>query len=281
LGKGQSSKTIPIAKYLYAMPVFTDQMHRKVELHSVPQRIISIVPSQTELLYDLGLREEVIGITKFCVHPEEWFRTKTRIGGTKKLNLELIKSLNPDLIIGNKEENEQSQVEELTKHFPVWMSDVRNINDALQMISEVGNITGKAEEATNLVTKIRTLFSQHKTQNTNSKSAAYFIWYNPMMAAGSDTFIHSMLSYCNLSNVFSSLNRYPEISKEQLKSANPGLILLSSEPFPFREKHIEAFKRICPNAEIILADGELFSWYGSRLLKAPAYFTQLLSQIVV
>jgi ABC-type Fe3+-hydroxamate transport system substrate-binding protein len=279
--KGQSSKSIPIAEYLYPMPVFIDQMHRKVELEGVPQRIISIVPSQTELLYDLDLDKEVIGITKFCVHPEEWFRTKTRVGGTKKLNIEQIKFLTPDLIIGNKEENEQGQVEELANYFPVWMSDVKNLEEALQMIAEVGKITSKVDKADKLTDQISNLFTnlQSQTFNLEPRNAAYFIWYDPIMAAGGDTFIHAMLGYCNFRNAFADFKRYPEISTEQLRTANPELILLSREPFPFKEKHIEVFNKICPEAEILLVDGEVFSWYGSRLLKSPAYFTGLLSQI--
>ena len=87
------------------MPVFTDAMGRTIDLTNTPQRIISVVPSQTELLYDLGLEKEVVGITKFCIHPTEWFRTKTPVGGTKNLNLEKIKAMQPDLILANKEEN--------------------------------------------------------------------------------------------------------------------------------------------------------------------------------
>src|SRR5688500_11346244 len=98
-----------------------DQLGRNITLKGEPSRIISLVPSQTELLFDLGLGEHVVGITKFCVHPKEWFRSKTRVGGTKKLDIEKIRSLNPDLIIGNKEENEKEQIEELIKEFPVWM----------------------------------------------------------------------------------------------------------------------------------------------------------------
>src|ERR1035438_9640363 len=107
----------------------TDQMGRRLELHSRPKRIISLVPSQTELLYDLGLRDEVVGITKFCIHPKAWMKTKTIVGGTKKLNIDKIIALNPDLIIGNKEENEKLQVEELMRNFPVWMSDISSLEE--------------------------------------------------------------------------------------------------------------------------------------------------------
>ena len=108
------------------MPNFIDQTGQIVFIKDGPQRIISLVPSQTELLADLGLDQEVIGITKFCVHPNHWLKTKTRVGGTKQLDIELIRSLKPDLIIGNKEENVREQVEELRTEFPTWISDVNS-----------------------------------------------------------------------------------------------------------------------------------------------------------
>ena len=118
--------------------IFTDQLGRKLILEKIPQRIISLVPSQTELLFDLGLEEEVVGITKFCIHPDSWFHSKTRIGGTKQFDFEKIKSLQPDLIIGNKEENDKEQIEELMKNFTVWMSDIKTLADACKMICEIG-----------------------------------------------------------------------------------------------------------------------------------------------
>ena len=116
------------------MPVFKDQTRRTIFIDAYPKRIISIVPSQTELLADLGLSDEVVGITKFCVHPNEWFRSKARVGGTKQLNIETIHALQPDLIIANKEENVKEQIEELENHFPVWISDVNKLTDAYEMI---------------------------------------------------------------------------------------------------------------------------------------------------
>lgn len=259
------------------MNSFTDQLNRKIDLPSKPQRIISLVPSQTELLYDLGLRDEVVGITKFCVHPEEWFRSKTRVGGTKKYDFEKIKALQPDLIIGNKEENEKEQIEELMKLYPVWMSDIYTLKDALNMIVYVGALVGKQEQANNIKLEVEYKFHQLSQQSiTNNKQlkVAYFIWNDPYMVAGSSTFINEMLKTCGFSNVFETL-RYPEVSAAQIAAAAPELILLSSEPYPFKEKHIEQFQAICPNAKVMIVDGELFSWYGSRLLQAPDYFKQV------
>jgi ABC-type Fe3+-hydroxamate transport system substrate-binding protein len=270
------------------MAVFTDQLNRRIELPSTPQRIISLVPSQTELLYDLGLREEVVGITKFCIHPEEWFRSKTRIGGTKKYDFDKIRALKPDLIIGNKEENEKEGIEELMREFPVWMSDIYTLKDALWMIAALGALLGKNRTATNLKLEIEAGFHR-LTHNTSSPESgvraprlktAYFIWRNPYMTAGHDTFINEMMELCRFENVFlDRTSRYPEVSAEEIIAAKPELVLLSSEPYPFKEAHIREFREMLPGAKIKVVDGEIFSWYGSRLLKTPGYLDALRREI--
>ena len=253
-----------------------DQMGRAVQLKEAPKRIISLVPSQTELLYDLGADETIVGITKFCIHPNEWFKRKKRIGGTKEFNFEKIAALKPDLIIGNKEENEQKQIEELMKLYPVWMSDIKNLDDSLQMISSIGQLTERPGEAEQLVNEIQNEFRKIKDLPTLNIPTAYLIWNEPIMVAGTGTFIDEMLQKCGLQNIFSKTSsRYPEITAEELQKKTLSLILLSSEPYPFKEKHIEAFRVLCPDAIIKLVDGEMFSWYGSRLKYAPAYFREL------
>lgn len=256
--------------------LFTDQLGRIIELGiNSPQRIISLVPSQTELLFDLGLDKEVVGITKFCIHPKEKVALKEKIGGTKNLNIEKIRSLNPTLIIANKEENEKEQIEELAKDFPVWISDVSDLQSALEMIASIGKMTGKEKKAEELNNNISKTFASYAPLR-KTKSTAYFIWQKPMMVAGNNTFINDMLQRCGFQNCFQNLaGHYPEISAAQLQQANPEVILLSSEPFPFQEKHVEMFSKICPQAKVVLVDGELFSWYGSRLLHAPLYFQKL------
>lgn len=259
----------------------TDQSGRPLTLSFPPKRIISLVPSQTELLYDLGLEEEVVGITKFCVHPETWFRKKKRVGGTKRLHLDIIRELHPDLIIANKEENEKEQLEALMKDYPVWISDIDTLEDALTMIRSVGDITDRKDQAKRIAYDIRLRFQQlrdhHQTSGIGSRKlrAAYFIWKNPWMAAGKDTFIHDMLLRCGLENCFGHLSRYPQIELDQLADTHCQVVLLSSEPFPFKEKHAEEIRSKFPEMKIIFVDGEMFSWYGSRLLKAPEYFKRI------
>ncbi len=259
---------------------FTDQLNRKINLQGMPKRIVSVVPSQTELLHYLGLDMEVIATTKFCVHPQSWFRNKTRIGGTKSLNIEKIASLGPDLIIANKEENEQSQIEELEKIAPVWISDIHNLQDALQMIEGVGEVINKKANAIKLSNEIKTLFDKFKlsVNSTQPKSVLYLIWNAPYMAAGSDTFISDMLSLCGLKNCVQAL-RYPSLVIEDIRDLNPEIIFLSSEPFPFKQKHIDELQKELPATKIEMVNGEMFSWYGNRLRLAPAYFKELLSKL--
>ncbi|MFA6945200.1 MAG: helical backbone metal receptor [Pedobacter sp.] len=252
---------------------FTDQMGRLISIPYPPQRIISLVPSQTELLFDLGLDMEIVGITKFCIHPREKFKTSTKIGGTKMLDLGKIRELKPDLIIGNKEENDKTQIEELMKEFSVWMSDIQVLPEAIDMIKQIGELTGRPEKAAVIADDINEQFS-----NLNKKDkpvrTAYFIWKDPYMLAGKQTFIDDILSRGGFENVIGD-DRYPESSIDQLKNLNPECIFLSSEPYPFKDEHVKEIQSICPDARVSIVDGEMFSWYGSRLLLSPAYLRSL------
>lgn len=259
------------------MPVYFDQMNYAVALTDTPKRIISLVPSQTELLFNMGLDKEIIGITKFCIHPADKIKQKLKIGGTKTLNITLINNLKPDLIIGNKEENEKSQVEELMQNFPVWMSDIADLAGATDMIRRIGELVGKSNESANLIRSVNAGFEQLKSFKHNIR-VAYLIWRKPYIVAGKGTFIDDMLQKCGFTNAFDR-ERYPEVSAEQLITVQPDIILLSSEPYPFKEKHIAEFKSLVPEATVKLVDGELFSWYGSRLLHAPGYFNNLIDEL--
>lgn len=259
------------------MPIYTDQLSRTVDIPATPKRIISFVPSQTELLSDLGLDVEVVGITKFCIHPGKWFQEKERIGGTKNINIKKINALKPDLIIANKEENIKEQIEELAKQFSVWVSDVNNLADAYRMIESIGDITGRKKEAHELHAKIAASFAQLQTPHAGLQTA-YLIWKDPYTTVGGDTFIHHMLQQAGFENVFATKQRYPEVTIDELRTSDCDLLFLSSEPYPFRSKHLDEMKNLLPGIKIFLVDGEMFSWYGSRLLKAPAYFRDLQKQ---
>lgn len=256
---------------------YSDQLGRQVTIPANPQRIISLVPSQTELLFELGLGEKIVGITKFCIHPAACVAAKPKIGGTRQLDIEKIKSLQPDLIIANKEENDRNQIQELMQHFPVWVSDINNLDDALPMIEVVGDITGKLPLGKQLTSYISECFRQ-LIPLVNPKSVAYFIWRKPYMVAGNETYIDDMLSRCGLVNCVKEA-RYPELNIQALVELSLQVVLLSSEPYPFKQKHIDEFRAMLPNAHVFLVDGEMFSWYGSRPQFAAKYFAQIIKML--
>lgn len=249
---------------------FRDQLDRDVLIKRKPKRIISIVPSITELLYFLGFEDEVIAITKFCVHPQEWFETKERIGGTKSLKIQNIIDLKPDLVIGNKEENTKEDISLLEKKVPVWMSDINSFDDALDFIKRLGSILNKEALCNDLVRTLNSAFERLKDLG-KKRTAIYFIWNNPAYIAGSGTFISGMLEQIGFINACKD-SRYPATDK--LPILNPEFVFLSSEPYPFEEKHRRYYQQCYPNAKILLVDGEMFSWYGSRMLKAIDYFEE-------
>lgn len=257
---------------------YTDQIQHTIELTQTPKRIVSLIPSQSEYLWDLGLREELVGISKFCIHPKEMFETVTRVGGTKQLDIEKIKQLKPDLIIGNKEENVKEQIEELQSYFPVWMSDVNTLDEAYDMMLKLGEITGKAQKSIELVEQIKRDLSSVKDL-FNKKKVAYFIWNKPYMVVAKKTYIDSVLQFCGLTNVFDGHTRYPEVTLSDLKNAAPDLCFLSSEPFPFHSEHLNEIQSQLPQTKVVLVDGEMFSWYGSHLLSLAPYLIQLKKEI--
>ena len=241
-------------------------------------RIISTVPSITELLYDLNLEDQVVGITKFCVHPEKWYRSKPRIGGTKTLHIDKIKALEPDLIIANKEENTKEQIEELMDYCEVIVTNIVTIQDNLNLIEMLATKLDREEIGNELKSQLRSLW-KHILQPTVFVSTIYLIWKDPYMTVGGDTFINHMITNLGFTNLYSNQLRYPQITIEEMKALNPQLIMLSSEPFPFKEKHIEALQNELPDAKILLVDGEAFSWYGTRIIKKEKYLKSIQTKI--
>lgn len=255
---------------------FIDQMNRTIRLEKTPRRIISLVPSQTELLYDLGCKDRVVGITKFCIHPDKWFREKTRVGGTKQLNFDRIAELEPDLIIANKEENTKDDIERLALDYPVYISDISNVDDALKMIQAIGQIVNESNRAQVLSNQI---LNDYQSWPQLDGKVLYFIWANPFMVAGKNTFIGQVLSDLGLENAIDDPNaRYPELKELEISQLDLEYVFLSSEPFPFKEKHIERLEKLT-QSKVLLVDGEMFSWYGSRMLKMKSYFETLVNTL--
>lgn len=254
---------------------FQDQLQRKIELNKTPQRIISLVPSQTELLVDLGLENQLVGVTKFCVHPAHIRKEKKIVGGTKQVDVEVIKALQPDIILCNKEENTKLMVQELEQIAPVHVSDIENLEESFEMIQHYGKLFSVEKQASEVVEKIQQEFLafQKAVQDKPIKKVAYFIWRNPWMVAGGNTFINYLLKLNKLENVYENIDRYPAIKLEELREVD--YLLLSSEPFPFHEKYVFEFEPYVNIKKIKFVDGEYFSWYGSRLKDAFQYFKKL------
>ena len=255
-----------------------DQIGNTHSFETSPKRIISLVPSQTELLYDLGLESKIVGITKFCVHPYHFKSTIKTVGGTKKVHFEKIRLLQPDIIICNKEENTKEIVEELSQICPVWVTNIITIEDNFQMISDFGKLFNCRIEAQKWNDKLTFALRNFKNyiKDKPIKKVAYFIWKDPYMVAGSDNFINELLKLNNFDNVYLNKGRYPEIELSKMILENiPDLVLLSSEPYPFKEENMIEIEKHTQNAKTLLVDGEMFSWHGSRLLKAFEYFKKL------
>jgi ABC-type Fe3+-hydroxamate transport system substrate-binding protein len=259
-----------------------DQLGFSHTFEATPKRIVSLVPSQTELLYDLGLEDSIVGLTKFCVHPFHLKSTKTIIGGTKQVKVDKIKALQPDIIIVNKEENTLEIVESLQDICPVWITNIITIEDNLQMIQDFGQLFNKRTEAQKWIDKTNFAYQdfQHFIKDKEERKVAYFIWANPYMVAGGDNFINELLKLNKFQNIYDNHpkyeGRYPEIIIQKMRiQGDPDLILLSSEPFPFKDEHAFELGRHTHHATTIFVDGEMFSWYGSRLVKAFDYFKKL------
>ncbi len=250
-----------------------DQIGNQLLIEEYPKRIISLVPSITELLIDLGLSSNLVGRTKFCIHPQSQVELIPRVGGTKNPDLNKIGKLNPDLIICNKEENRKEDVELLLQNFPVYVSNVLTVEDGLEMIQHIGLLTGKENEANSIIDRIN--FPVYAATDSLKRSCLYLIWMKPMMAAGTTTYIDDLLNRAGLLNLAPLGVRYPFISEEILIQLKPQELYLSSEPYPFKEKHVKYFKSILPDTKISLVDGELFSWYGSRMIAASQYINDL------
>lgn len=254
---------------------FTDQINTILDIKNTPKKIICLVPSITELLVDLGLEESIIGITKFCIHPKSLIKNKTIVGGTKNIKIDVITALQPDIIICNKEENTQEIVENCREITTTYVSDIYTIADTLQLIYEFGKIFNCDEKATKT---IHNILEKHNDflkfmDDKKIKNVAYFIWKNPWIVVANNTFVNYLLEENKFENVFKDKERYPEIELQELADfKHLDYIFLSSEPYPFKEKDVLELKEKFNKTKIILVDGEYFSWYGSRLIKAFDYF---------
>lgn len=255
-----------------------DDLQREVIFDFPPQRVVCLCPSLTETLFALGLAGRIIGRTSYCTHPAEHVQNVAIVGGTKDVDIDRVRALNPDLVIAEKEENQPQTVGTLAETLPVFVFNVTDYESALHAVTHLGNLTGRTERATTLVRDIRNAFTDVRPRATHR--VAYLIWQNPYRAAGRDTYIHALLEKCGFDNVAAQLaGRYPEISIETLRELAPAWVFLSSEPFPFDDAHLAKLAPQIPAARLIRVNGEMFAWYGSRMIPAAKYLQQLLAEL--
>jgi iron complex transport system substrate-binding protein len=234
------------------------------------------------LLVDLGLESSIVGITKFCVHPYHLKQTKTVVGGTKNIHLEKIKQLQPDFILCNKEENTKEIVEQCEQIATTHVSEIYNIQDSIDLIKTYGELLSCRTEASKIIEKINFNLNNFNAFIADKEvlKVAYFIWRKPWMVAANNTFIDYLLELNKFENIYKDKERYPEVEiKNMHLEGNPDLLFLSSEPFPFKEEHALELGKCTHHAKTIFVDGEMFSWFGSRLIKAFDYFQQLRERI--
>ncbi|MCS7154461.1 MAG: helical backbone metal receptor [Bacteroidetes bacterium] len=256
------------------MTQHTDALGRTVYVAAPPQRIVSLVPSLTETLYALGLGERIVGVTRFCVHPPEARRAKPIVGGTKALHLERIRELRPDLIVANQEENRREDIETLERDFAVYVTVVRTIPEAIDMIRALGIVTGAQARAEELVCAVEAAQSAIGRLPRLGR-ALYLIWREPYMSVGRDTFIHAMLEAAGLENACADQSRYPVLEAEAIRELRPDYVLLPSEPYRFKPEHEAELRTLLPETPIVRVNGELFSWYGARMREAFPYLQDL------
>jgi len=257
-----------------------DHLNRTVSFKYPPRRIISLCPSITETLFDLDLEDQIVGRTSFCIHPKEKVKDVKVVGGTKQIKEQVIEQLSPDLIIAEKEENPKEMVAELSEKYPVFVLNVEQYDDAMEMILQLGQLTDREELAQQIVQDIESKFA--KLPTITGLRVAYVIWKDPYMVAGNHTFIHAILKKMGLQNVFEHYpSRYPSVSLGDFQNEELDLLFLTSEPYPFKESHVEDLQKLLPNTKVLLVDGEPFIWYGSHMLQGAEYLKALIASIKI
>ena len=245
----------------------TDARGVKVRMPEPPRRIVSLVPSTTETLFALGLGPRVVGVTRFCVHPNEQLTGLPRVGGTKDVDPERVRALDPDWIVGNCEENSREIFAALQDIAPIWAPLPKDPESALQDLRDTGALAHVPDAAEVWVTRIQTARDVARAHATPF-TYAWLIWRRPWMAAGGDTFTSALLAELGGTNVFASHDaRFPEITAQELATAAPDRVLLSSEPFPFKAKHRDELAQATglPAERFRFVDGELGTWHGVRM----------------
>jgi len=239
-------------------------------------RVVSLVPSLTETVAMLAGLGVLVGRTKFCVHPDG-IEQAAIVGGTKNVDMTKVLALRPTMVLATKEENIREQVEAIERECPTMVFDIITLADVEDMILRLGGALGAETLAEEMVAGIRAALGRRVVGKPRLK-VLYLIWRKPWMAAGGDTYISTILQAVGMHNVLAGADRYPALSEDQIRSLGADVILLSSEPFPFREAHAKELE-IVFGVPCICVDGEAFSWYGARTAIGLEYGRQVWEHI--
>ena len=255
------------------MTVF-DDLGRKIDFERPPETVVSLVPSLTKTLSDLGLGEKLAAVTRFCKYPQELVQTLPKIGGPQKVDTQKILGINPGVVLSVKEENNREQVLQLAEKIPVVVFNIRNIDDALRMITTLGRLFSVETKAHTITSRIKKGLA-NTVFPTKRLTVLYLIWKKPWMAAGKDTFIGSMLQAAGFENLANG--RYPEVNETMMRRAS--VIMLATEPYPFKEAERKQLAERFPRQKVLIVEGEIFTWFGSYMLNAASYLTKLIEKL--
>ncbi|MCX6118501.1 MAG: helical backbone metal receptor [Proteobacteria bacterium] len=242
-------------------------------------RIVSLVPSLTHLICEVGLRDYLVGCTNFCVDPPGLYRSVALIGGTKDPDLLQIQKLNPTHILANKEENNLQDIQFCSKIGRLFDYSPTSINEVPTMFDELAETLELPDLFDAMKNKLTSEIASLKgRKNRGSKSFIYLVWKNPLMAAGPSTYISSILEAAGFKNIIDdSSSRYPKLSIQDIQNLKPEVVFLSSEPYPFRQRDkMDMIIHIPESTSMEFIDGKLMSWFGARSANALSYVRTLL-----
>jgi ABC-type Fe3+-hydroxamate transport system substrate-binding protein len=250
---------------------------------SAEPRIVCLVPSITELLCDLGLSDQIVGRTGFCIHPWETVKTIPKVGGTKDVLIDRVRELEPTHVVVNVDENLKEDAETLATFVPsVVVTHPQGPRDNLSLYRQMGATFGREAEAERMCERFEEAYGRATANVGREQSVLYLIWRDPWMTIAPDTYIAQTLALfgwtqpVNLGSPEGDQSlqvRYPEVRLSDF-AGKVDRVLLSSEPFHFKPEHIPQVEELVPGAEVSLIDGEMTSWYGSRAIAGLDYLAE-------
>ncbi|MGB2680801.1 MAG: cobalamin-binding protein [Candidatus Competibacter sp.] len=252
---------------------------------AAPVRIVSLVPSITELLFVLKLGDQLVGRTHYCIHPPHWVAKVPSVGGTKKVRYARLQALQPTHVIVNIDENPRELADRLTADgFQVIVTHPLTPEDNVPLYRLIGGIFNRAAEAESLVGRFERALAELRQVVWARRRVLYLIWRKPWMGVNRETYISRMLALVGWETLpVESDERYPKLEMDQTLLDTVDLVLFSSEPYHFLPEDLETFARYydCPLDKLRLIDGEMTSWYGSRAIQGLRYLGQLAESVSI